>query len=93
MISDHLLDGGGEPGRVLAAELPRFRLKRRLRWTLDLAPPNILVESALRLGLTRRIAQEIFFHRRGSSDPEAYRRFLRKHGTGPQGIGSCRPRR
>ncbi len=93
VVSDHLLDGGGEPGRVLAAGLPRFRLKRRLRRTLDLAPPNILVEAALRLGLTRRIAQQIFFHRRGSSDPEAYRRFLRKHGTGPQGIGSCRPRR
>ena len=49
-----------------------------MRRTLDLAPPNILIETALRLGLTRRIAQQIFFHRRGSSDPEAYRRFLQE---------------
>ncbi len=80
VVSDHLLDGGDEPGRVLAAELPRFHLKRRLRRALDLAPPNFLVEAALCLGLTRRIAQQIFFHRRGSSDPEAYRRFLQGQG-------------
>ncbi len=83
VVSDHLLDGGGEPGRVLAAELPRFRLKRRLRRALDLAPPNLLVEAALRLGVTRRLAQQIFFHRRGSSDPEAYRRFLESQAHDP----------
>jgi len=80
VVSDHLLDGGGEPGQVLAGELPRFRLKVPLRRSLDLVPPNFLVEAALRLGLTRRIAQQVFFHRRGTSDPEAYRRFLQEQG-------------
>ncbi len=82
VVSDHLIDGGGEPGQVLAGELPRFRLKRRLRRGLDLAPPNLLIEAALRLGPTRRIAQQIFFHRRGTSDPEAYRDFLREQRAG-----------
>lgn len=76
LVSDHLQDGGPEPGLVLAQEAPRFRVKRLLRGLLDRAPPNGLIEAALRLGVSRHLAQQIFFHRRGGGDPEAYARLL-----------------
>lgn len=82
LVSDHLLDGGAEPGLVLAREAPRFRAKRLLRGVLDRAPPNPVIEAALHLGITRHLAQQIFFHHRGGGDPEAYRRFLELDRTG-----------
>ena len=85
LVSDHLLDGGPEPGRLLAREAPRFRVKRLLRRSLEQSPPNPLIEAALHLGVTRRLAQQIFFHRRGRGDPEAYARFLELDGSATAG--------
>lgn len=88
LVADHLQDGGGEPGRLLERELPRFRTKHLLRRGLDLAPPAAMIETALRFGVTRRLAQEIFFHRRGSDDPEAYERFLESQRKGGPAYGN-----
>ena len=63
-IADYMLALGPPPEVVMAAELPRFGLKRALRFGLDLAPPNALVNLAIGTWLMRRIAQQIYFHRR-----------------------------
>jgi digeranylgeranylglycerophospholipid reductase len=52
---------------VLAAELPRFTLKRGLRLALDLAPPNTLMSALLRSKPLGWLAQHVYFHRRGAS--------------------------
>jgi flavin-dependent dehydrogenase len=64
VVADYLLDRGGEPGAVMARELPRFRVKGVLRSLMDLAPPNWLIEQALFTEPARALAQQIYFHRR-----------------------------
>ena len=66
-ISDHLLDLGPSPEIVLQSEMPRFGLKRLVRFGLDLAPPNALINLALGTRPMRTIAQHVYFHRRGGS--------------------------
>lgn len=66
-IADHLLDLGPRPELVIARELPRFGLKKVMRFGLDLAPPNELINLALKLAPMRRLAQHVYFHRRGSA--------------------------
>ena len=46
--------------------MPRFGLKHAMRFGLDLAPPNELLDLALRLAPMRRLAQHVYFHRRGA---------------------------
>jgi geranylgeranyl reductase family protein len=84
LIADHLGNGGPEPARILAREVPRFRIKRALRAALDLAPPNALVDLALATAPMRRIAELLYFHRRNDAgiDREAYLRWLERQ-TGP----------
>lgn len=65
-IADHLLNLGPAPGVVLAREMPAFALKHWMRFALDLAPPNELIDLALRLAPMRRLAQHVYFHRRGA---------------------------
>lgn len=65
-VADHLLHLGPPPDAALAAELPRFGMKRLLRRALDLAPPNRLLDLALGTSLMRRLAQHVYFHRRGA---------------------------
>jgi digeranylgeranylglycerophospholipid reductase len=67
-IADHLQHLGPRPDVVLAAELPRFTLKRGLRLALDLAPPNMLMSAVLRSKPVGWLAQHIYFHRRGASE-------------------------
>jgi flavin-dependent dehydrogenase len=64
VIADYLLDRGGEPGAVMARELPRFRVKGVLRSLMDFTPPNWLIEQALFTDPARALAQQIYFHRR-----------------------------
>lgn len=65
-IADHLLNLGPSPGAVLARELPSFTVKQWMRFGLDLAPPNALIDLSLRLAPVRRLAQHVYFHRRGA---------------------------
>jgi flavin-dependent dehydrogenase len=65
-IADHLQHLGPRPDAVLAAELPRFTLKRGLRLALDLTPPNALISALLRSKSLGWLAQHVYFHRRGA---------------------------
>ncbi|MGI9414324.1 MAG: NAD(P)/FAD-dependent oxidoreductase [Hyphomicrobiales bacterium] len=76
-ISDHLLDCGPSPERVLAREYPKFRLKKLLRAGLDLTPPNPLVDFGISSALMRKLATRIYFHRSGAAG-ESFRDFERR---------------
>jgi flavin-dependent dehydrogenase len=75
-ITDHLLDGGPHPGRVLQRQLPSFRLKRGLRQLYDLGPPNRLYDLLLDRPLLRRFAQLVFFHHRGVLSRDAWAEWM-----------------
>lgn len=64
-IADHLLDGGPEPGAVLARAQPSFRFKRLARAGFDCDPPNWLYDSLIGSRALRAVARLIYFHHRG----------------------------
>ena len=64
-IAEHLMDGGPDPGSVMARHVPSFRTKLALRRILDLGPPNRLLDSILTCAPMKRFAQLVFFHHRG----------------------------
>jgi geranylgeranyl reductase family protein len=78
LIADHLDNHAPEPAAELGRELPTFRLKRLMRAALDLAPPNPFIDLALSTAPARRLAERIYFHRRGSRgiDFDAYRSWV-----------------
>ena len=77
LIADHLTGRGPAPEYALLREVPSFRAKKLLRFALDCAPPNFLVNLALATSPVRRIAENIYFHRRGSDvDRDLYLRLL-----------------
>lgn len=80
LVADHLQGLGPSPETELMRELPRFRAKQLLRSMLDLAPPNMLIDLALATTPMRRLAEKVYFHRRGHAgvDREAYLRFLER---------------
>jgi flavin-dependent dehydrogenase len=65
-IADHLLHMGPPPPIALSSELPRFFLKRVMRFGLDLQMPNALIAALLGTSVVRGLAQQMFFHRRGA---------------------------
>lgn len=73
-LADHLLNGGPAPEALLGRELPAFRLKTALRRSFDLAPPDMVMNAALRTAAMRRFAEHVYFHRRdgGGIDRAAY---------------------
>ena len=77
VISDYLLDGGPDPGRVLAREYPRYRWKALLRRGLDRDPPNWLYDWSLGLPPMRAFAQLVYFHRKGLKTRAGWRELLR----------------
>jgi geranylgeranyl reductase family protein len=83
LVADHLLSGGPAPEQPLARELPRFRLKRALRAGLNVAPPNFLLNLALATGPMRKVAEQVYFHARGTAgvDRETYMRWLDAQGA------------
>lgn len=73
LVADHLTGRGPPPEIALSREVPTFRGKRLLRWALDRAPPNFLLNLALMTPAARRIAENVYFHRRGADvDRERY---------------------
>jgi flavin-dependent dehydrogenase len=77
LISDHLLGGGPDPGRVLAREYPRYRWKALLRRVFDRDPPNWLYERTLGLAPMRVLAQLIYFHHEGLKSRAGWRVMVR----------------
>ena len=67
VIAEFLLDGGPDPGLVMAKEYPRFRLKTWMRRLWSSAPPNALLDAALFTPPMRRLAQQIYFERKAGS--------------------------
>ncbi len=66
-IADHLLHLGPKPEVALAPELPRFAVKRMMRFVLDRTPANRLLSTALGTAPMRWLAQQVYFHRRGTN--------------------------
>lgn len=76
-VADHLTGCGPAPEVLLAREVPGFLTKRMLRFMLDRALPNVLLNLALAAPAARRIAEHIYFHRRGADvDRDLYLRLL-----------------
>jgi digeranylgeranylglycerophospholipid reductase len=67
LIANHLGHRGPDPAAVMAREAPRFGAKLWLRRALDLAPPNVLINTLLMTAPARRLAQRLYFHSRGES--------------------------
>ncbi|MGI9379113.1 MAG: NAD(P)/FAD-dependent oxidoreductase [Methyloligellaceae bacterium] len=65
-ISDYLLDRGPSPETVLSHELPWFGAKSFMRKTLELSPPNFLLNNLLLRKPVIKLAQQVYFHRRGA---------------------------
>jgi digeranylgeranylglycerophospholipid reductase len=77
LVADHLTGRGPAPEVQLSRELPTFLGKRMLRLALDRAPPNLLLNLALALPSARRIAENVYFHRRGADvDRDVYLKLL-----------------
>jgi flavin-dependent dehydrogenase len=75
-VANHLLDGDGDPHRVVRAAAPSFFFKRGLRLAFDALPANWLFDAALNSSAFRRVAQTVFFHHRGLFSLEAWREIL-----------------
>ena len=67
VVADHLGDFGGAPERVLASELPSFRVKSALRFAFEHCAPNWLIDSVLMTKPMLALAQRIYFRRHGTS--------------------------
>jgi len=78
VIGDHLLDGGPDPGLVLAREYPRYRWKALLRRTFDRDAPNWLYDRTLGLAPMRSLAQLVYFHRKGLKTRAGWRDLFRR---------------
>jgi flavin-dependent dehydrogenase len=78
LIAEHLDNRGPAPAAELRRELPNFRLKRIMRAALDLAPPNPFIDIALSTAPARRLAERVYFHRRGARgvDFDTYRDWI-----------------
>jgi digeranylgeranylglycerophospholipid reductase len=77
LVADHLTGRGPAPEVLLSREVPAFRTKRMLRFALDQALPNVLLNLALAAPVARRIAENVYFHRRGVDvDRDLYLRLL-----------------
>ncbi len=76
LIADHLCEDGPDPGRILAAEYPRYRWKMLLRRGIDRDPPNWMYDWSLGLPVTRALARLIYFHHKGLKSAAAWRDLL-----------------
>ncbi|WP_422507503.1 NAD(P)/FAD-dependent oxidoreductase [Stenotrophomonas sp. GZD-301] len=64
-IALHLRGQGPVPEMVAARAAPRFRAKRVLRWAMDHLQMDWPLNLALQSGAMRRVAEQVYFHRRG----------------------------
>lgn len=64
-ISRHLRGQGPEAERVARQVAPAFHGKRLLRWAMDHLQADWPLNALLHTAATRRIAEQVYFHRRG----------------------------
>ena len=67
LVADHLAGRGPEPSCVLARETPRYAVKRVLRGVLSSALPDWPLELLLASAPGRMLAEQVFFHLRGTA--------------------------
>jgi digeranylgeranylglycerophospholipid reductase len=65
-ISLYLLDGGPDPGAVMAREYPRFGVKSLMHKLWSAAPPNALLDATLFTPPMRALARRIYFEKQRS---------------------------
>lgn len=76
-VSRHLQGQPGHPAEALLGLVPRYGMKRVMRWGMDyFAPPNALYNLALGNPVFRRVAQVLFFHHRGLFCAKAWKEIL-----------------
>jgi flavin-dependent dehydrogenase len=78
LIVRQLESGRVQPLRRAELEYPRFFWKSRLRWLLDLRPPNSWLDRLLLHPLLVRVARLIYFHRKGLVGRSGWRDLLRR---------------
>lgn len=71
VISDYLQDGGPDPGGLMAKEYPTFAMKTWMRRLWSVAPPNAILNAALFTPPMRKLAQRIYFERKGVKGADA----------------------
>ncbi len=64
-VSDHLLDHGPEPSRILAGEYPGYTMKQMMRRAMDHVVTDRLVDAALSTPWFAAAARGIYFRPRG----------------------------
>ncbi|MCC7635586.1 NAD(P)/FAD-dependent oxidoreductase [Stenotrophomonas rhizophila] len=64
-VALHLRGKGPSPEAVAVRAAPRFRAKRALRWAMDHLQMDWPLNLALHSRALRRVAEQIYFHRRG----------------------------
>ncbi|PZS91570.1 NAD(P)/FAD-dependent oxidoreductase [Stenotrophomonas maltophilia] len=64
-IARHLRGQGPEAERVARQVAPAFHGKRLLRWAMDHLQADWPLNALLHAAATRRIAEQVYFHRRG----------------------------
>lgn len=64
-IGLHLRGNGPPPEQVARCVAPTFRRKRVLRWAMDRLQMDWPVDALLRTAPARRLAEQVYFHRRG----------------------------
>lgn len=67
LVADYLLADGGDPGEIIAKELPKLGMKKWMRRAWSIAPPNQLLNLGLFTPPMRALAQWIYFQKRGMS--------------------------
>jgi digeranylgeranylglycerophospholipid reductase len=65
VIADFLAGSGDDPGAWAARAYPRFRIKRALRFLFDHCQNDWAFDLLLGSAPVRRIASQLYFHRRG----------------------------
>jgi flavin-dependent dehydrogenase len=72
-IADHLLEGAGDPGRVVARQAPSLAWKRVMRAVYDRGVPDRLFDAALSTRMFTALARSVYFHHRGLQTAAGWR--------------------
>lgn len=76
-IANHLEAGAPDPAATLPRTYPKFRIKKLLRRTLDLGPPNWFLNAAVGTRPMQALARLVYFHTKGLSSKKAWQEMAR----------------
>ncbi|HEY7609234.1 MAG TPA: FAD-dependent oxidoreductase [Alphaproteobacteria bacterium] len=77
-VADRLAGKAPDPALALPRQYPKFRVKRWLRRTLDLGPPNWLVNVMLGTAPMQALARLVYFHSKGLGSKAAWKDLARR---------------